>query len=138
MAQRASITLTDAATTPVNHVYSPVGENGKDVLAWVDRTQSVFLGQNRLTVFQRPADKKTQATKVTWKLEVPILAQASGGTSSGYIAEPKVSHTLLAKIEFVMPAKSVLQERKDMLAQVRDLLNETIVSNQVHDGDLVF
>jgi hypothetical protein len=138
MAQRAEITLTDAATTPVNHVYKPVGSAGPDILAWQDRTQSVLLGQNRLTVYQRPADRKSQATKVTWKLETPILAQASGGTSSGYIAEPKVSHTLIAKGEFVLPAKSVLQERKDLLAQVRDLLGETIVTNQVHDVDLIF
>lgn len=138
MAIRADITLTDAATTPVAQVYKPTKVVGQ-VLNFIDRTAtSVSLGQNRLTVLQRPADKTNQATKVSWKLETPILAQASGGTSSGYIAEPKVSHTLIGTIEFVLPAKSVLQERKDLLAQLRDLIDEAIVTNQVHDYDLVY
>lgn len=139
MAQRANITLTDAATTPVNRVYQIAANLAKGILSWIERTStSVLLGQGRLTLFQRAADKTNPATKYSWKLEMPILAQASGGTSSGYVAEPKVSHTLIATIEFVLPAKSVLQERKDLLAQVRDLVGESIVTNMVHDYDAIF
>jgi hypothetical protein len=139
MAARADITLTDAAGTPVNRVYSIAGNIKDTILKWVDRVQtSVVLGQGVLSLFQRPADKAIPATKVSWKIELPILAQASGGTSSGYVAEPKLSHTLIGTIEFVLPAKSVLQERKDLLAQMRDLIDEAVVTNQVHDYNLIF
>lgn len=137
MAIRGNVTLTDAATTPVNRVYYPVKDKN-DILFWLDRTQSIVLGQNRLSVFQRLADKTLQASKYVWKLETPVLAQASGGTSSGLVPEPKVSHTLIATVDLVLPAKCTQQERKDLLAQLRDLLNEAIVTNQVHDGDLIF
>lgn len=137
MAQRANITLTDAATTPVNRVYQPVRSTG-DILFWQDRTNTILLGQNRLSVFQRPADKKSNATKVVWKLETPVLATVSGASSAGYAAEPKVSHTPVATIEFVLPAKSTQQERKDLLAQIRDLLGEAILTAQVQDQDLIY
>jgi len=139
MAARSTVTLTDAAATPVALSYVVAGGVLNSILSWINRSvTSVILGQNRLTCFQRPADKKIQATKVTWKLENPILADSSGSTSSGYPAEPKLSHTLLGTIEFVLPAKSTLQERKDLLSQLRDLINEAVVTNQVHDYDFIY
>lgn len=137
MAQRANIVLTDGATTPVNRTYYPVRQTG-DILFWQDRTQSILLGQNRLSVYQRAASKTLEATKISWKLETPVLAQASGGTSSGFEAEPKVSHTPIGTIELVLPAKSTEQERKDLLWQLRDLIDETIMTNAVVNYDLIF
>jgi hypothetical protein len=137
MAQRGNITLTDAATTPVNRVYYPVKSAG-DILSWQDRTQSVYAGQNRLTVSQRVATKSTKAHKISWKLETPILEQTSPSTSTGIQPAPTVAYTPVGTIELVLPDRMSLQERKDLLAQMRDLIAEAIVTAQVQDLDFIY
>lgn len=137
MGIRANITLTDAATTPVNRVYYP-SQSADGLIRWTDRTQSVFAGQNKLTVAQRLANKQTKSTKVSWKLETPILEQTSASTSSGIQPAPTVAYTPIGVIELVLPDRATLQERKDLLAQMRDLIDEAIVTSQVHDLDLIY
>jgi len=137
MGIRANVTLTDAATTPVNRVYYPT-QSGDGLIQWRDRTQAVYVGQNRLTVSQRLADKRTKATKLSWKLETPVLEQTSTSTTTGVPPPPTVAYTPLASIDLVLPDRCSQQERKDLLAQVRDLLGEAIVTSQVHDLDLIY
>lgn len=138
MAIRANITLTDAATpTPVARVYSPT-QSGDGLIRWQDRTQSVFVGQNRLTISQRLADRQAKTNKFVFKLETPILEQTSPSTSTGIQPAPTVAYTPIATMEFVLPERSTTQERKDLLAQLRDLIDETIVTNLVHDLDLIW
>lgn len=137
MGQRANIILTDAAATPVNRTYYPT-QSADGLISWRDRTQAVFVGQNRLTVSQRMANRQTKATKLQWKLETPVLEQTSTSTTTGVAPPPTVAYTPLATIEFVLPDRASLQERKDLLAQVRDLLGEAIVTAQVQDLDLIF
>lgn len=138
MAVRGNITLTDAATTPVNHVYSPVREVG-DVISWQDRTATaVLLGQNRLTVQQRLATKQSKATKLSWKLEAPILEQTSPSTATGIQPAPTVAYTNIGVIEMVFADRCTQQDRKDLLAQLRDLIDEAIVTNQAYDLDLIY
>jgi hypothetical protein len=137
MAIRGNVTLTDAATTPVNRVYYPQNKVG-EVIVWRDRTQSVLAGQNRLTLLQRMADKKTKATKFSFKLETPILELTSPSTSTGIQPAPTVAYTPLGMIELVLPDRCSLQERKDLLAQMRDLFNEAIVTTLVQDLDEIF
>lgn len=137
MAIRANITLTDAATTPVNRVYYPTQSLDSSIV-WRDRTQAIYVGQNRLTAEQRIATRQTRATKLHWKLETPVLEQTSPSTSTGIQPQPTVAYTLLGEIKLVLPDRCSQQERKDLLAQLRDLINEAIVTSQVHDGDLVW
>lgn len=138
MAQRAIITLTDATpTTPVNRVYSPT-QSGDGLIRWQDRTQAIFVGQNRLTISQRLADKQVRTNKFVFKLETPILEQTSPSTASGIQPAPTVAYTPLATLEFVLPDRMTTQERKDLLAQLRDLVAEAIVTSMVHDLDLIW
>lgn len=138
MAVRGNITLTDAATTPVNRIYYPTQALNSDVLVWRDRTQSIYAGQNRLTLGQRMADARAKTSKVSWKLELPILEQTSPSTGSGIQPAPTVGYTLLGSIEMVLPDRSTQQERKDLLAQLRDLIDEAIVTTQVQDLDFIY
>jgi hypothetical protein len=131
MAQRGAITLTDAATTPVNRVYKPQLSN-EGLILWRDTTQAVFAGQNRLTLSQRVANKQARSNKVSWKLECPVLEQtAAYGPYS-------VAYTNLVNLELVLHDRSSQQERKDILAQMRDLIDEAIVTSQVHDLDFIY
>ncbi len=131
MAVRGNITLTDAAGTPVNRVYYPVSfQDG--VLLWRDRTQSVIAGQNRLSLVQRVASKQARTNKLSWKLEAPVLEQtAAYGPYS-------LAYTNLASLDMVFHDRASQQERKDVLAQMRDLIDEAIVTNMVHDLELIY
>jgi len=137
MAIRANIVLTDAATTPVNHTFNPVTTND-GVLLWIDRTQGIAAGQSRLTLVQRSPKKGTPTYNMSWKLESPILAQTSPSTATGIQPVPTVDHTNLATLTFVAHERATTQERNDLLTQMRDLINEAIVTNQVKDLDLVW
>jgi hypothetical protein len=131
MAARGNITLTDAATTPVNRVYKPQ-LSGEGLILWRDTTQAVFAGQNRLTLVQRAANKQARSNKVSWKLECPVLEQtAAYGPYS-------VAYTNLINLEMVMHDRSSQQERKDALSQIRDLIDEAIVTSQVHDLEFIY
>jgi len=132
MGQRANITLSDAATTPVNRLYKLQPTSDNSLILWRDSTQAVFAGQNRLTLVQRNANKQARSNKLSWKLECPVLEQtAAYGPYS-------VAYTNLASLELVMHDRSSQQERKDVLAQMRDLIDEAIVTLQVHDLDFIY
>jgi hypothetical protein len=138
MGIRANIILTDGAGTPVNRTYYPMATKDK-VLFWIDRTQPIFAGQNQLSLLQRPAAKDAPAYKFDWKLSCPILAElSSGGSAAGYTADPKVAYTNLANLGFVFHERSTLQERKDVLYQTRDLIDEAIMTNLVENLDMIW
>lgn len=137
MAIRANITLTDGAVTPINRVYFPT-QSSENSIVWRDRTSAIYVGQNRLTAEQRLATRQSRATKLHWKLETPVLEQTSPSTATGIQPQPTVAYTLLGEVKLVLPDRCSLQERKDLLLQLRDLLSEAIVTAQVQDGDLVW
>lgn len=138
MAIRANITLTDGATTPVNHVYYPTEQVGS-VLNWVDRTATaIAVGQNKLSVSQKSPTKQSPTYKMSWKLVQPTLAVTSPATGTGIEPAPFVAYSSLATIEFVLHERSTLQERTDLLLMLRDLLNEAILTNQVENLDLIW
>lgn len=138
MGQRASITLTDAAGTPVNHVFAPTAQKG-DVLFFNDRTvTSVTIGQNVLSLQQRPPSKSSQNTRFSWKLTCPTLEQTSPSTSTGIQPAPTLAYNNIANLELVFNQRSTLQERKDLLAMLRDLIDESIVTNQAQDLEITY
>jgi len=132
MAIRGNITLTDAAATPVNRVYRPYQSNSPGLLIWKDTTQGVFAGQNTLALAQRSVSKTARTNKFSWKLECPVLEQVAA------YGPQAVAYANIGSIELVLHERSTLQERKDILAQLRDLIDEAIVTAQVQDLDLIY
>jgi hypothetical protein len=137
MPARGNLGYNDAAATPVLHTFKPSQSKG-DVLVWRDSTQSIYAGQFVLTCMQRVADRKTKTTKVTWKLETPVLEQTSPSTSSGIQPAPTVAYTPLATIEWVLPDRMTLQERKDLLALFRGLVSSSTTTDQVQNLDMYY
>jgi hypothetical protein len=109
-----------------------------DVIHYRDRTQAISVGQNRLTVGQRLAGKAAPTYKVVWRLEAPILAVTAPTTSTGIQPAPTVAYTNLANLEFVLHERATQQERKDLLAQMRDLIDEAIITSQINDLDMIW
>lgn len=138
MAIRANVTLTDAAGTPVNHVFKPAQSGNDGLIIWRDSNEAIFAGQAVLSVSQRLASRNSKATKVAWKLVTPVLEQTSPSTSTGIQPAPTVAYSPIATIEFVIPDRASLQERKDLLAMIRDLCAEAIVTSQVQDIEMIW
>lgn len=136
MSIRANIVLTDGAATPVARTYYPTAD--KDVIKWIDRTQGIAAGQNILTLAQRPPGRNASTYRMEWKLSAPILAVTSPATGSGIQPAPSVAYTNVGSITLVLHERATAQERKDLLAQMRDLIDEAIVTSQVESLDLIW
>lgn len=138
MAQRANITLTDAASTPVNHVFKPSQEKG-GVLYWKDTTvTSVDLGRNSLSLLQKVPGAQSRVYKDSWKLVCPTLEQTSPSTSTGIQPQPTLAYENIFSMDLVFNERATLQERKDILTLARDLIDEAIVTAQAEDLEIIY
>jgi hypothetical protein len=135
MSQAANIVLTDAATTPVNHTFAYAGVI-KGLKTWFDRSVSQLIGQPSLTLVQKPALTSKASTETSWKVRMPVLEVTSPSTATGLQPAPTISHVNSIEIKFSMHAKSANQERKDILAFARDLIDEAILTEQVVNYDI--
>lgn len=127
MPQIAAITLLDGASTPVPHVFNPTATlptakfvrnsvAGQAVSAWEQLAVKVKLAQNSSMNF------------VDLELKIPVMEQATGGTGQGYVAPPRVAHTLTAKVSFMLDNRSDVTGRKDL---------RTLVANALKDPQII-
>jgi len=137
MAAIATLTLPDGLATPVNHTFSPVNViNG--VAKWSDRSSGIALGYPTVTYSLRQPVKGSRAYKLSMKVWTPILEQTSPSTSTGIQPAPTKAYDLLFTIEAILPERSTLQQRKDILAYVKAALSNSVVTNGVNDFESVF
>lgn len=134
MAQITAITLTDGATTPVNRVFAPARQDG-DVYRYDYRGSGIVAGYDQLTVSTRMPSKQARTTKVQFRLMAPILEVTSPSTSTGIQPAPTVAYNNTVDLVFTLHERSVLQNRKDLLTMVRDLIDEAFVTAAVQDYD---
>jgi hypothetical protein len=138
MAAITTITLTDATpVTPVNRAFSPTKQDG-ELVTYHNRASGIVVGFDKLSINVRQATKDSKATKLTFRLETPILEQTSASTASGIQPAPTLAFTPLINCDLVFPDRSTLQQRKDLLAMFRDLVNEAIVTNMVENYDFPY
>lgn len=120
MAAFQNVTLTDRATTPVNHVFVPNGYEAKDVAAFVESASGgVPEGSSRLTASVR----KTPAGnyKIALKLDVPVLVtEVVNGVSIN-----KIDSIDRAEVTFTFPGKSTTARRNNVVGMVESALKST-------------
>jgi len=134
MSQKTSIVLTDGAATPVNHTFLPAKQDGI-LYTYHDRSSGIMAGYGVLTAQSKLPGNGSRATTVSYKLSLPTLEQTSASTATGIQPAPTVAYTCTGKLEFVMPDRSTLQNRKDLLTMMRDLIDEALVTESVQDLD---
>lgn len=125
MSQMSNMTLADGQTTPVNHTFSVLtAQAGTDVPAkWRDiDSYTAPIGQTNLSMLVR---RTTSADKVSIKLTLP------GMSTDGTMTK---THTCLATVECVLPDTANAQERKDLLAYIKNSLANSIIQDAVHNG----
>jgi hypothetical protein len=127
-----TITLADAATTPVNHDFVPSKIDGD--AAWFyeksnDQAQGFYPLQLSLRRPQPGNGSKVFRAQLT--LAVPVLVTDADGVDS-------VSHTNRVNIEFILAEKSSLQERKDLRAFTEGLVANSLVVDLIEGLNNVY
>lgn len=134
MAQIAPIVLADGQTTPVNKTFDVFNaQYGQEKPSmWQEKTAGTYAGFKQLSLLvKRSASNKS--TKVTAFITDPTLAVTAPSTGTGIQPNPVAAYTVLAKVEFTLPDDCSLQNRKDALAYVKNLMSNSIMIDAVHN-----
>lgn len=138
MAAIAALTLADGKATPVNHTFSPENIDAAGVAKYKDRSGGIALGYPTVSIGIRQPSKSSRLYRVTVKIATPILEVTSPSTSTGIQPAPTLAYTPLFTGEFVLSERSTLAERKDLLAYVKNMLANAVVTSAVHDFESVY
>jgi hypothetical protein len=141
MSAIANIVILDGASTPVNHTFAPVTIDNDGVAKWADRSGGVSIGFPQLSYkLANPAKRSASpAYKMTAKVVLPVLEQTSPSTATGIQPAPTVAYNLIANIELVLPERSTLQDRKNLIAFVRNYLaNAAVITAGVENYETVY
>lgn len=133
MATFANLSLNDGLATPVAHIFA-VKSNDNNVSVYEDRVVGVPAGYSK--VIARISETSDQRT-VKFDILVPILEAVSGANAQGYTPPAKVAFQALCKVEFRTSMRSSLQQRKDIVAYVKSLVNSALVSSVVVDTESI-
>lgn len=124
MAQIANIVINDGATTPVGHTFFPVASAPKAIYR-EGLANLPLVGQGQIVLSGGVPGAALQRVKMT--LALPALETATGANSDGYTAAPRVAYTNTVQVEFILPARGTMQQRKDLRVMLSNLLKDAQV-----------
>jgi hypothetical protein len=137
MAIMANVTLADGQATPVNHIFGPQGT--KDGIAtYYDRSGGIAIGYPRVTFKLDEATASRPNNKLTLRVVRPVLEVTAPSTATGIQPAPTLAYNLVADVTFVLPQRSTLAERNDILAYAKNLLANGIVTSAVQNYEQVW
>jgi len=140
----AALTIADGQATPANKTFSPVNIDATGVAKWADRSGGIAIGFNTVSMRLRTpptAGKISSADRVyrlSLRVATPVLEVTSASTGTGIQPAPTKAFEPLATIELVLPERSTMQQRKDLLAYVKNYLNNAVVKAAVEDFEQVY
>lgn len=134
----AALTLADGQATPVNHTFAPVRITQEGIAQYADRSGGIAIGFPAISVSMREPTKNSRAYKLTMKVVVPTLEQTSASTATGIQPAPTKAYDNFCYIDMVMPERSTLQERKNLVAYVRNLLANGLVTAAVESYESIY
>lgn len=139
-----NIVLNDAQATPVAHTFLPIGQDQKGVWWYEDQSAAAPIGYNRISLelvrAPNPAPGSNAGDRVnrvkigfhTPKLEV------MGNNAVGITPPPTVAYIVRANMEFILPDRSSLQDRKDIRKYLDFLCAEAQVTNMIENLQSVY
>lgn len=134
-----NVVINDGQATPVAHTFAPA-KIVADYALLEDRSSGVFVGFNKLSFqMQRPTGKATggRNIKLEAKVETPKL-ETLGSAASGYTPPPTVAHRPVWTTGFTFPERCSLQDRKDLLAYAKGVMNSAEMAKAVEDYELPY
>lgn len=134
MSAISNIVINDAQATPVAHTFAPARQSG-DLVEWHDRSTGYVAGFKKLSMLTRFASAQNAGQRITIKVVDPTLAVTAPASGTGVQPNPVAAYTTLASVEFLLPTASSLQNRKDILAYVKNLLSNSQIVAAVENLD---
>lgn len=121
MPQAANIVLADAADTPVNHTFVPLGQDSNGVFWFEDQSAPSAIGFWRISVeTKRPPQPQAGAStdgrtfRVRVGLHEPILANVTNSTVTGVEPAPQLAYVVRTFTEYVLPERTTHLDRKNI------------------------
>lgn len=141
----ANIVLPDALATPVNHTFIPLGPD-KQGTWWYEDTSAVnSIGTNKISLsISRPVpaaagqSSQGRVSRVKIGIHTPVMETLSSSTISGIPAAPTLAYVNRANLEYIIPERADMQNRKDLLKYSVGLLGNVQVVAMIHDLQNVF
>lgn len=118
----AALTINDGQTTPVARTFSPVSTNGAKG-EFADRSASIPAGFATISHEVRRPANASSAQRIVIGMNVPKVETVNGVAT--------VTRFSSAKVELNLSNLSTEQERKDLLAFVRNYLAQASVATSV-------
>lgn len=121
-----TLTLTDAAGTPVNRSY-PLVQSSPDLSIWKDyaTNSGVPAGAGSASLSLR--ENAAGTNRLTGKLVLPSMETLDGATYATKAFE------CIGTFDLIFPARSTTQNRKDLKAMFIDLLSDALVTSAVEN-----
>lgn len=132
----ADLSLNDGQATPVAHVFKARRIDGI-VAKYQDIGGGISLGFPTVLISSREPVQGSDNFKVVAKIVLPVLETISGTSYAGVVAAPQLAYNLTFTGEFILPGRSTLPVRKDLLAYVKNLFASTLIAAVVQDLDFV-
>lgn len=125
MSQRTNLVIKDRASTPVDHTFTPDGDDTNGVHLFSEKT-GVPAGNPRFTAQLRSSNGKYRPSL---RLQIPVVqTQIINGISS-----PVVVRTAYVEVNATFDALSTDQERKDAIG----LMANSLAASQTQINDLL-
>lgn len=138
MSAIANIVLADGQATPVNHTFAPVNINQVGTAKWADRSGGIAIGYPVVTLNVREPQKGSPLFKVSMKVVVPTLEVTAPSTATGIQPAPTKAYDCLFACDWILPERSTQQERKNLLAYVKNLFAAGVVTSAIQDLESVY
>lgn len=127
MATIVPIAIQDGQGTPVTHTYNPVKTGDVAMYTRNGDTAVPVVGFESVALSLKDPSGQDSVGRAKVTLRIPVLETPDGGTPSGYVAPPKVAYYLTVNMEFLLPARSTADQRKDLRVLAADLLGDAQV-----------
>lgn len=143
MAQVAPIVIADAQATPVNHTFIPLGPDNSGVWHFEDQAGGISAGFSRISVSLKRAaptaigKSATQVNRVRLAISIPRLETMSSG-AGGFTPSPIVAYVEKASVEFMLPDRTTLQDRKDVRKYLKLLLDDSQVVSAIESLQSIY
>lgn len=125
-----NLVLTDRASTPVNHTFTPSDVKGG--VGTVVESNGTRVGDRTFTVSGRASPVSNR-----WNAKLKLVSPVIGSQIANGITTTVVLRTSFATVDFSFPADSTLQERKDLVGMLQSaldptkvLVNDTVIGQQ--------
>lgn len=139
MSAIANVVINDGQATPVSHTFAPVTIDAQGVAKWADRSGGISVGFPTLSYSLKSPTGSSKSYKMTAKVVLPVLEQTSPSTATGIQPAPTVAYNLIANVEMVLPERSTAQDRKNLLAYVKNYLaNAAVITAGVENYEAVY